>query len=94
MNSWLPSLKTNTPQEGFELAISLARKAVEYTQPSAEIRKELRPKYANDPNSLIMVSHVVGAYFNTIAAANNYWNCTNYPYEYYTYQHPYMNYML
>ncbi|GAB3053441.1 hexameric tyrosine-coordinated heme protein [Virgibacillus ainsalahensis] len=45
MNNWLNSLKTDTPQEGFELAILLARKGVAYTQPSADVRKKLRPKY-------------------------------------------------
>ncbi|MUV36414.1 hypothetical protein JNUCC1_00216 [Lentibacillus sp. JNUCC-1] len=38
MSEWLPSLLTETPQEGFELAIKLARKGVGYTQPSAETR--------------------------------------------------------
>ena len=36
--TWLPSLKTATPQEGFELATKLARVGVKVTQPSAEIR--------------------------------------------------------
>lgn len=73
MADWLTSLKTNTPQEGFELAITLARKAVGYTQPSDEVKKGLRYKYAHDPDSLIAVSHAVGTYFQTVAAANNYW---------------------
>jgi hypothetical protein len=34
---WLPSLKTPTPQEGFELAAKLARLGVKLTQPSAEL---------------------------------------------------------
>lgn len=41
---WLTSLKTDTPQEGFELAIKLARKGVAYTQPSADVLK----KYARN----------------------------------------------
>jgi hypothetical protein len=43
MSDWLTGLKTETPQLGFELAITLARKGVAYTQPSADIRKKLRP---------------------------------------------------
>lgn len=32
MSDWLPSLQTATPQQGFELAITLARKGVAYTR--------------------------------------------------------------
>jgi hypothetical protein len=73
MNDWLTSLKTETPQKGFELAIELARKGVAYTQPSAAIRKKLRPKYAKNADSLIMTSQVIAIHFQTVAAANNYW---------------------
>jgi hypothetical protein len=73
MNKWLTSLKTNTPQEGFELAIKLSQKGVEYTQPSESIRKKLRPKYSRDADSLIAASHVIATNFQTVAAANNYW---------------------
>lgn len=73
LDDWLPSLKTKTPEEGFELAIELARKGVAFTQPSAEIRKKLRPKYAKDADSLIMTSQVIAIHFQTVAAANNYW---------------------
>lgn len=73
MSDWLKSLKTPTPQKGFELAITLAREGVVYTQPSAEIRKKLRKKYAKDADSLIMVSEVIAIHFQTVAAANNYW---------------------
>jgi len=73
MKQWLPSLKTASPQEGFELAIKLAQKGVEYTQPSEEIRKKLRPKYAKDPDSLSFASQVIAINFQTVAAANNYW---------------------
>ncbi|MFD2759765.1 hexameric tyrosine-coordinated heme protein [Lentibacillus juripiscarius] len=73
MADWLTSLKTKTPQEGFELAITLARKGVGYTQPSENIRKKLRPKYARNPDSLTMASQVIATHFQTVAAANNYW---------------------
>ena len=42
---WLPSLKTATPQEGFDLATKMARVGVKVTQPSAEIRDKLRAAY-------------------------------------------------
>lgn len=70
---WLTSLQTTTPQEGFDLALKLARMGVKYTQPSAEVRDQLRPQYAEDANALIASSHVVAVNFQTIAAANNYW---------------------
>lgn len=73
MNKWLRSLKTKTPQEGFELAIKLAQKGVEYTQPNEQIRKKLRPKYSRDPDSLAFASQVIAINFQTVAAANNYW---------------------
>lgn len=73
MDKWLLSLQTNTPQEGFELAIKLSQKGVEYTQPSEEIRKRLRPQYSKKADSLIAVTQVVAINFQTVAAANNYW---------------------
>ncbi len=73
MGTWLNSLITNTPEEGFELAITLSQMAVKYTQPSEKVRKRLRPVYANNANSLIFVSQVVATNFQTVAAANNYW---------------------
>ena len=70
---WLTSLLTANPQEGFELAVKLARMGVKYTQPSAEVRDRLRPQYGSDANALIASSQVVAINFQTIAAANGYW---------------------
>lgn len=72
--TWLPTLKTDTPEEGYDLAVTLARKAVGMTQPDAEVRKELRSVYANNADSLTFASQVVAIHFQTVAAANNYWN--------------------
>lgn len=73
MDPWLTTLQTETPQEGFELAITLARKGVGYTQTSPEVRAELRGGYAHDAATLTAASHVVAVNFQTVAAANNYW---------------------
>lgn len=73
MTSWLPTLKTATPEEGYDLAVKLSRVAVKLTQPDAEIRDRLRPEYAEDSDALIAVSAVVATHFATVAAANNYW---------------------
>ncbi|MCC7117756.1 MAG: hexameric tyrosine-coordinated heme protein [Anaerolineales bacterium] len=70
---WLTSLITNTPQEGFELAITLSRRGVKYTQPDVETLKKLRPDYANSADSLTAASQVIAIHFQTIAAANGYW---------------------
>lgn len=70
---WLTSLITATPQEGFELAITLSRRGVKYTQPDSKVLHELRPKYANDADSLTAASQVVAINFQTVAAANGYW---------------------
>jgi hypothetical protein len=67
------SLITATPEEGFQLAITLSRKGVTETQPDKEVLKKLRPAYAHDPDSLIAASQVVAIHFQTIAAANDYW---------------------
>ncbi|MBO3698245.1 hexameric tyrosine-coordinated heme protein [Roseivirga sp. E12] len=70
---WLPSLQTETPQEGYELAITLSRKGVRATQPDVEVLKKLRPEYANSADGLTAASHVIAVNFQTVAAANNYW---------------------
>ena len=71
--SWMPSLKTQTPEEGFDLAIMLSRMAVKTTQPNDEIRTRLRADYENNADSLTMASQVVALNFQTVAQANDYW---------------------
>ena len=71
---WLTTLKTATPQEGYELAIKLSRMGIKYTQPSDEVRQKLRDDYANNADSLAAGSHDVATNFQTVAAAKNYWN--------------------
>jgi hypothetical protein len=71
--TWLPTLITETPEEGFELAVTLARTGVRLTQPDVEVLRKLRPAYAHDPDSLTAASQVIAIHFQTIAAANDYW---------------------
>ncbi|MBN8955162.1 MAG: hexameric tyrosine-coordinated heme protein [Rhizobiales bacterium] len=73
VETWLPTLKTATPQEGFELATKLARLGVKLTQPSDQIRSKLRAAYDQDSGQLIASSQVIAIHFQTVAAANNYW---------------------
>ncbi len=71
--NYLPSLLTETPMEGRALAITLARKSVGAIQSDPEVKKRLRPIYAEDPAMLIASANVIATEFQTIAAANNYW---------------------
>ncbi|MFV0455886.1 MAG: hexameric tyrosine-coordinated heme protein [Pseudomonas sp.] len=71
--SWLPSLVTGTPQEGFELAVKLSRMGVKSTQLDKEVLFREREKYAQKGEALIHASQVVAIHFQTVAAANNYW---------------------
>ncbi|MEL6987815.1 MAG: hexameric tyrosine-coordinated heme protein [Bacteroidota bacterium] len=70
---WLPSLITQNPQEGFDLAVKLSRMGVKTTQPDIEVLKALRSEYANDASGLTAASQVIAIHFQTIAAANGYW---------------------
>ena len=69
----LTSLITKTQQEGYELAITLSRRGVKYTQPDPDVLHKLRPEYANSADGLTAASHVIALNFQTVAAANNYW---------------------
>ena len=71
--SWLPTLKTNTPEEGYELAIMLARMAVKRAQPDDEARARMRPDYTNSAAGLTQASQVVATNFQTVAQANDFW---------------------
>ncbi|MBP9534783.1 MAG: hexameric tyrosine-coordinated heme protein [Pseudoxanthomonas sp.] len=72
-DAWLTTLITATPQEGFELAVTLSRRGVKYTQPDVSVLKELRADYAHSADSLTAASQVIAINFQTIAAANGYW---------------------
>ncbi|MGY2290376.1 hexameric tyrosine-coordinated heme protein [Pseudomonas sp. SDO528_S397] len=67
------SLITETPEEGRQLAIKMARLVIKATQPDDEVRNRLRGVYANDAAMLISIGQVVATEFATIAAANHYW---------------------
>ena len=72
-DTWLTTLITDTPQQGFELAITLSRRGVKYTQTDTEVLHRLRSDYAENADSLTAASQVIAINFQTIAAANNYW---------------------
>ena len=74
---WLESLLTQTPQEGRELAIKMARKSIAAIQTDSEVRKRLRNGYATDTKQQIKSANVIAIEFQTIAQANNYWKTKN-----------------
>ena len=49
----IPSLITDTPAEGRELAIMMVRKTIGSIQKDPEVRERLRPAYAEDSMALI-----------------------------------------
>ncbi len=69
----IPTLVTETPAQGRELAIMIARKTIATIQPDADIRSELRSDYDQDSAKLMQAGQIVAIEFQTIAAANNYW---------------------
>ncbi len=69
----IPTLKTDTPAEGRELAIMIARKTIATLQPDAAVRSALRPEYESDSGLLMAAGHIVAIEFATISAANDHW---------------------
>lgn len=67
------SLITETPEEGFQLAIQLSRKGVTSVQPDKDVLFTLRDVYSKDPDALIASSQVIAIHYQTVAAANSYW---------------------
>ena len=70
---WLTSLRTETLQAGWELAIKRSRMSVKATQPHDEIRGKLRAAYDQDTAQLIAASQVIATNVQTVAAANKWW---------------------
>ena len=71
--SWLTTLITDTPEDGFHLAVKMSRMGVKTTQPDTDVLHRLRPEYAEDADSLTAASQVVAINFQTVAAANSSW---------------------
>jgi Hexameric tyrosine-coordinated heme protein (HTHP) len=70
---WLPTLNTNTPQEGFELAVKLSRLAVMVAQSCDDDSQRTGPVQPDDASQLIGAAQVIALNFQTIAAANDWW---------------------
>jgi hypothetical protein len=68
---WLRTLNTNTPQEGFELAVKLSRLAMMVAQSYDDDSQRTRPIQRD--SQLIGAAHVIALNFQTMAAANDWW---------------------
>ena len=73
-DTWISTLITPDAQSGYDLAIKISRRAVKVTQTDADIREKLRPGYAGNAADLIAISHIVAINFQTVSAANGYWD--------------------
>ncbi len=73
-DQWLSTLRTETPEEGFQLAVKMSRMGVKTTQPDMDVLHRLRPVYAENADSLTAASQVIAINFQTVAAATDYWH--------------------
>lgn len=72
-DDYMPSLITNTPYEGRQLAIKIVRKTIGTIQTDSAAKHRVRAKYAEDPALLMNAAELVAIEFKTIAIANDYW---------------------
>ena len=68
---WLTTLKAETPQGGWVLAVKLSRRSIKVAQPSDEARGQLRAAYDHDTAQLITTSQVIATNLQAVAAPNN-----------------------
>lgn len=72
-DDYMPSLITDTPYEGRQLAIKIVRKTIGTIQTDSAAKHRVRAKYAEDPALLMNAAELVAIEFKTIAIANDYW---------------------
>lgn len=72
-DNYVPTLITETPYEGRQLAIKIVRKTIGTIQTDAAAKHRVRAKYAEDPALLMDAAELVAIEFKTIAIANDYW---------------------
>lgn len=72
-DDYMPSLMTDTPYEGRQLAIKIVRKTIGSIQTDSAAKHRVRAKYAEDPALLMNAAELVAMEFKTIAIANDYW---------------------
>lgn len=73
VDDYVPSLITDTPLQGRQLAITLVRKTIGSIQKDAGAKQRVREKYEEDPMMLMRAAELVAIEFGVIAEANGYW---------------------
>ncbi|WP_330218202.1 hexameric tyrosine-coordinated heme protein [Sphingomonas sp. MM-1] len=68
-----PPSSPQRPRPGSNARPSCPRVGAKVTQPSNEVRQQLRPANDHDTAQLIAGSQVIAINFQTVAAANHYW---------------------
>lgn len=72
-DDYMPSLITDTPLEGRQLAITIVRKTIGTIQQDGDVKKAVREDYGDDAELLMKAAGLVTNEFRIIAEANNYW---------------------
>jgi len=72
-DDYVPSLITDTPLQGRQLAITLVRKTIGSIQKDGAAKQRVREKYEEDPMMLMRAAELVAIEFQVIAEANDYW---------------------
>lgn len=70
---YMPTLITETPLEGRQLAITIVRKTIGTIQRNGKVKHAVRDVYAEDAMMLMRSVELVNLEFAIIAKANNYW---------------------
>lgn len=72
-DDYVPSLITETPLQGRQLAITLVRKTIGSIQKDGDAKRRVREQYEEDPMMLMRAAELVALEFQVIAEANDYW---------------------
>jgi hypothetical protein len=70
---YMPTLITETPLAGRNLAITIVRKTIGTIQRDGKVKHAVRDVYEKDPMMLMRSVELVNLEFAIIAKANNYW---------------------
>src|SRR5699024_12818414 len=72
MSNEISSLITETPEDGYQLAVQLSRKAISTMMPDLEIRKKMYQDYIGDARNITHESEVVAIHLHTLSQSIDY----------------------
>ena len=70
---YMPSLITETPLQGRQLAITIVRRTIGAIQRDGDAKRRVRERYEEDPALLMRAVELINQEFRIIAEANDYW---------------------